>query len=77
MKCVICHGDSIAPREILEEVAVENDIVRVPITTPVCATCGECYYDPRTMRFLESVREQVRQERSGLKEVGRILLFGT
>jgi len=49
MKCVICHGEVIKVTDIKEEVVVGNDVVYIPIKVPVCKTCGERYYDRRTM----------------------------
>lgn len=77
MKCVICHGDDIKVMDVKEEFVVGNDIVYIPIKVPVCKTCGERYYDRRTMQFLEEVegkisRTQVQVE---LKEVGKVLIY--
>ena len=77
MKCVICHGDDIKVVDVKEEFVVGNDIVYIPIKVPVCKTCGERYYDRRTMQFLEEVegkisRTQVQVE---LKEVGKVLIY--
>lgn len=55
MKCIICHGEEIAPADVFEEIEVGSDIVRVPVTVLVCRTCGERYYDRATVRWLERV----------------------
>ena len=61
MKCIICHSQNIVLREVEEEYA-SGDIIKVPITTLVCENCGERYYDRKTMRELEKVREKIKSE---------------
>lgn len=75
MKCVICHGDEIKVMDVKEEFAVDNDIVYIPIKVHVCKTCGERYYDRRTMQFLEKVEEKLTKTREDLKEVGKVLIY--
>jgi YgiT-type zinc finger domain-containing protein len=74
MKCVICHGDQIALTEVNEEIRVDSNVIYVPIRIPVCQTCGERYYDRRTMRFLEDVREKANAQKLELREVGKVLV---
>lgn len=76
MKCIICHSEDIQIAEVKEEVRVENDIVYVPIRVSVCRSCGERYYDRRTMQFLEEVEQKLKTERTGLQEVGKVFLYG-
>ena len=76
MKCVICHGEAIKTREVKEELRVQNDIVYVPICTPVCRTCGERYYDRRTVRFLEEAEAKLKAGTANLREVGKVLVYG-
>jgi len=75
MKCVICHGDEIEVMEVREEFSIGNDIVYVPVKVPVCKTCGERYYDRRTMRFLEEMEGKITKEKSKLKEIGKVLIY--
>ena len=75
MKCVICHGENIKVMDIKEEVVVGNDVVYIPIKVPVCKTCGERYYDRRTMQFLEEVEGKLNKTQAGLKEVGKVLMY--
>jgi YgiT-type zinc finger domain-containing protein len=77
MRCVICHGEEVAIRDVCEELSVDNDIVRIPIRVPVCANCGERYYDRKTMRSLEHTRKTIRREKNHLKEVGKVLIYTT
>ena len=76
MKCIVCHGEDIQVTEVKEEIKVDNDIVYVLIQTPVCRACGERYYDRRTVRFLEEVEQKLKEGRSGLQEVGKVLVYG-
>jgi YgiT-type zinc finger domain-containing protein len=76
MKCIVCHGEDIPVTEIKEELRRKNDIVWVPIRIPVCRTCGERYYDRRTIRFLEDVEQKLRAGKAPLQEVGRVLTYG-
>jgi len=75
MKCLICHGEDIQVTEVKEELRIENNIVCVPIHTPVCRTCGERYYDRRTIRFLEEVDRQLKEGKANLQEVGKVLAY--
>jgi YgiT-type zinc finger domain-containing protein len=75
MKCVICHNTNIAPKEVEEEFPLGNDIVKVKITTLVCATCGERYYDRKTMRELENIRDSIASNDFDATEVGKVLAY--
>lgn len=55
MKCVICKGTNIEKKLVNEEVRVGTDVVLVPVEVMVCKSCGERYYDRRTMRYLEEI----------------------
>jgi YgiT-type zinc finger domain-containing protein len=76
MRCVICHGEDIKIKEVKEELYYNNNIVYVPVQVLVCKTCGERYYDRRTMRFLEEVERKLKTETVKLKEVGKLLMYG-
>jgi YgiT-type zinc finger domain-containing protein len=76
MKCIVCHGEGIPVTEVKEELRRKNDIVWVPIRIPVCRTCGERYYDRRTIRFLEDVEQKLRAGKAPLQEVGKVLTYG-
>lgn len=73
MKCIVCHGKEIVETDVIEEFACGNDIVCYSIRTPVCKTCGERYYDRRTMRLLEDMQGKVRSGTANVREVGRVL----
>ena len=72
MKCVICHSEDIEVKEIREEFAINNDIVYVFITVPVCGSCGERYYNRRTMKLLEETKANLSHKRIELKQIGRV-----
>lgn len=74
MKCLICQGDDIQVADVREEIRVDDDIVCVPIRTPVCRTCGERYYDRRTVRHLEEMEQRLRSGQIHLQQVGRVLV---
>ncbi len=76
MKCIVCYGQEIEVQEVKEEIQVGEDLVYVPIETPVCQSCGERYYDRKTMRYLEEVVEEVKAGNGKVREVGRLLRYG-
>ena len=73
MRCVICNGNNIELRSVEEEVHINNNVVLIPIETLVCLSCGERYYDRRTMKFLEEVTTQIKSESAVLEPVGQVL----
>ncbi|HLV01048.1 MAG TPA: YgiT-type zinc finger protein [Acidobacteriota bacterium] len=75
MKCVICHGQEIEVQKVREEVKIGGDLIYVTVEVPVCQTCGERYYDRRTMRYLEEVEAKLKAGKVDLKEVGRLLVY--
>jgi len=75
MRCVICHGSKIEASEVNEESKVGNDIVYVPVKVFVCQTCGERYYDRRTIQFLEETERKLSTEEPKLKEIGKVLMY--
>jgi YgiT-type zinc finger domain-containing protein len=76
MKCVICHGDEMKVMEVKEEFLVDNNIICVPVKVPVCQSCGERYYDRRTVRFLEEVEKKLTEKGTKLKQTGKVLVYG-
>ena len=76
MKCIVCHGEDVRMADTREELQIGTDIVYVLIHIPVCQTCGEKYYDRRTIRYLEEVEEKLKRGEANLKEVGKVLMYG-
>lgn len=76
MKCVVCHGESIEAREVKEPIEVGSDVLYVTVTVPACQTCGERYYDRKTVKYLENVEAEVRAGGAKVREVGKVLTYG-
>lgn len=74
MRCVICKGDNITKKEVKEEIKRGSDIVLIPLEILVCLSCGERYYDRKTMRKIEALRERLIKNNLEVKEIGRVLL---
>lgn len=74
MKCLICHGQDVRPKDVQEELRLGDDVIYVPIRTPVCQTCGERYYDRRTMQFLENTEQLLKQGQAKLRQVGKVMV---
>jgi len=75
MKCVICHSEDIQTQNVIEEIHKGNDIIQVRLDVPVCNSCGERYYDRRTMRELEKVQASVRADTAPLSQIGKVLVY--
>lgn len=75
MKCLICHGEDIVTRDVREELTSGDDVVYVPVKILVCQTCGERYYDRKTMRFLEEAERKLKEGKANLREVGKVLVY--
>ena len=73
MKCIICHGNQIKTKKVKEEYIVGNNIILIPVKVPVCETCGERYFDRKTMQFLEKTREKLSCDKLILKEIGKVM----
>ena len=39
----------------------------------VCETCGERYFDKKNMKKIEKAREQLRDRKLKVKEVGKVM----
>ncbi|MEE8193319.1 MAG: YgiT-type zinc finger protein [Gemmatimonadales bacterium] len=76
MKCLVCQGLEIVPQTAKEAIPVGEDLIYVSIKIPVCQTCGERYYDRKTMRYLEQVEEELRAGHGELRQVGKLLAYG-
>ena len=75
MKCIICKGEDIRKTAVKEEMKIGNDIVYLPINIPVCTSCGERYYDRRTIKYLENEEQRLKNGKVALNEVGKILEY--
>jgi len=75
MKCIICNGENICKADVKEEMKIGKDIVYLPINIPVCSTCGERYYDRRTIQYLENEGQRLKEGKVALNEVGKVLEY--
>ena len=75
MKCIICNGENIRKTNINEEMKIGKNIVCLPINIPVCTTCGEKYYDRRTIQYLETEGKKLKEGKVPLNEVGKVLEY--
>ena len=73
MKCVICKSSDIQMKMVEEEIKSGRDIVLIPMEVLVCLNCGERYYDRKTMRKIEEIRERLRRQDLEVEEVGKVL----
>ena len=73
MKCVICKSTNIIKKSVEEEIKIGHDIVLLVLDTVVCQSCGERYYDRKTMQKLEDVKVRLSKEDVELENVGRVL----
>jgi|GEM_PF-403027 len=73
MKCIVCNSPDIKKKKVEEEIRIGNDVAFVSIEVLVCDSCGERYYDRRTMKELEDIERNIKEKNIPLEEVGRIL----
>jgi len=73
MRCVICNSEDIQKKQVDEEIRHGDDVIFVPIETLVCQSCGERYYDRRTMKYLEEMAGKIRSDKSETVQIGKVL----
>jgi YgiT-type zinc finger domain-containing protein len=73
MKCVVCNGSNIEPKDVDEQIRAGNDIVLLPINIMICSSCGERYYDRKTMKRIEMIRTKIANGELRVDEVGKLL----
>jgi YgiT-type zinc finger domain-containing protein len=73
MKCVVCKSPVIEKKMVDEEIKAGEDIVLVQMEVFVCLNCGERYYDRKTIREIERIRDKVKSKEITLEPAGRIL----
>jgi len=59
-----------------EDLRVGTDVIEVPIKVLVCGTCGERYYDRRTVRYLKEIERKLKAGTTKLREVGKVRVYG-
>lgn len=72
MICVVCKGTDIALKTVDEEIKSGRDILLVPLDVLVCGTCGERYYDQKTMRKIEEIRGRLKKKELKVEQVGKV-----
>ena len=73
MKCVICKSSDIQLKTVDEEIRTGKDIVLVTMNILVCSSCGERYYDRKSIRKIEQIRSKLENQNLEVKEVGKIM----
>ena len=73
MKCIVCNGSNIQPKRVDEQIKSREDIVLVQMDILVCETCGERYFNKKNMKKIETVREQLRDHKLDVREVGKVM----
>jgi YgiT-type zinc finger domain-containing protein len=76
MKCVVCQGTDINEADVNEEIIHGNDVIFVPVRVLKCSQCGERYFDLKTTRYLERIRNEIRaNEHADLKQIGKVMMY--
>ena len=73
MKCVVCKGSEIELKTVDEQIMKGRDIILVPMNILVCSNCGERYYDRKSMRKIEDIRNKVQNQELDVEEVGKVM----
>jgi YgiT-type zinc finger domain-containing protein len=63
----------IEPKTVEEEFKQGDDVILIPMEVLVCSSCGERYYDRKTMKCLEGWHAKIRSNRAVLRPIGRVL----
>lgn len=73
MKCVVCNSSNIEMKSVEEEIRSDKDILLIPVEVLVCLSCGERYYDKKTMKKIEEMRSKLKKHDLKVEEVGKVL----
>ena len=73
MKCVVCNSSNAEMKAVEEEIRSEKDILLIPLEVLVCLSCGERYYDRKTMKKIEEMRSRLKKHDLKVEEVGKVL----
>ncbi len=73
MKCVVCNSSNIEMKSVEEEIRSDKDILLIPLEILVCLSCGERYYDRKTMKKIEEMRSKLKKHDLKVKEIGKVL----
>ena len=73
MKCIVCKGSDIEPKTVDEQIRTGRDILLVPMNILVCSNCGERYYDRKSIRKIEEIRNKLKNKELEVEEVGKVM----
>ena len=73
MKCIVCKNTDIELKTVDEQIKNGRDIILVPMDILVCSNCGERYYDRKSMRKIEDIRNKVQNQEIDVEEVGKVM----
>ena len=73
MRCVVCKGQNIEHKNVDEQIRTEKDIILVPMKILVCSSCGERYYDRKSIRKIEDIRNKLKHKELDVKEIGKVM----
>ena len=73
MKCVVCNSSNIEMKSVEEEIRSDKDILLIPLEILVCLSCGERYYDRKTIKKIEEMRSKLKKHDLKVEEVGKVL----
>ena len=73
MKCVVCNSSIIEMKSVEEEIRSDKDILLIPLEILVCLSCGERYYDRKTIKKIEEMRSKLKKHDLKVEEVGKVL----
>jgi len=75
MKCVVCHSEDVGLSNVKEAIKQGNNIIYVPVKVLMCNSCGEKYYDRKTMLYLEQTKTNIKHHHPAMKEIGKVLML--
>ncbi len=73
MKCVVCKGSDIELKTVDKRIKAGRDIIIVPMNILVCSSCGERYYDRKTMKKIEEIRTKLKNQELDIEEIGKVM----
>ena len=73
MRCVVCKGSDIELKTVDEQIRTERNIILVQMEILVCSNCGERYYDRKSMRKIEEIRNKLKNKELYVEEIGKVM----
>ena len=73
MRCIVCKSTDIGLKTVDEQIRKGRDIILVPMDISICSNCGERYYDRKSMRKIEDIRNKVQNQELDVEEVGKVM----